>query len=125
VGGELGGHAAHLPSAHGVGLTGEREGTRAGTPDLPGRQVQVDEAEAAHGAGHRMVQPLAPQREARRRARDEVRGSADQRRVDAAQRGGTLRRPPRRHRGDLLEPGGVLADVLTVEHVVLDARLQQ
>jgi hypothetical protein len=58
-------------------------------------------------------------------AGDEVRGSAQERGVDATHWGGALRRPLRRHGSDPLEPGGVVTDVLTAEQLVLDARPQQ
>ncbi len=63
VAGQQVGQAAGLTAAHGVGLTGQREGAGADFADLAGGQVQVDQGVVLGAAGAGLVQPHAPQRE--------------------------------------------------------------
>ncbi len=52
------GHATHFSSAHGVGLSGEREGSHAGLADAAADQVTVDDAAYLVRARGRLVHSL-------------------------------------------------------------------
>ncbi|MNX52665.1 hypothetical protein D3C86_833500 [compost metagenome] len=63
VAGQQVGQTAGFPPAHGIWLTGEGERSGAGTTDLPGGQVQIDQCTVFRAAGGGLVKPHAPQRQ--------------------------------------------------------------
>src|SRR5688572_30552048 len=90
VGREGGRQAAHLAPAHRVRLSGEAEGTRARTPELPGGEVQADEGRVLRGAAGGLVESLAIERERGPRACEPARRRDDVVGPDAANLGGSL-----------------------------------
>ena len=82
------GQAADFAPAHRVGLPGQREGTSPRLADLPGRQVQMDDAGVVVRAMHRLVESLAIQRQGRPTAGEPARRLDDIRRVHTADFGG-------------------------------------
>ena len=52
---------AGFPTAHGIGLTGQGERSCAGTANLSGGQMQIDQRAVFGAASGRLIQPHAPQ----------------------------------------------------------------
>ena len=70
IAGQLVRQQARLAAAHRVGLAGQRERPGAGLADLPGQQVQVDEAVVLPHADRALVQPHAVEAQEARRPGD-------------------------------------------------------
>ena len=101
------GQAADLAPAHRVGLPGQREGTGPRLADLPGRQVQMNDAGVVVGAVRRLVESLAIQRQGCQRCAEPARRLDDIRRVHAADFGGDGRWILRGDLGQRREAGRV------------------
>ena len=97
------GHGADFAPAHGVRLAGQRERAHARPADLAGGQMQVDQRRRVGRAVPRLVQPLAPERQRRRRLAEPARRLQDVGGRHLADTGGDLGR----HAAQLFEQGGI------------------
>ncbi len=134
VGGEQVGQPPHLPPPHGVGLAGERERARTGTPDLPAGQVQVDEGRVLVGAAAALVEALAV--EAQRRGagtagggfslaqREPARGRGELHLGDAADLGHPRGRAVAHGGLECLEARGVRRDVAGIHPALPEHEVQ-
>src|SRR2546421_7772876 len=108
------GHPSDLAPAHGVGLSGEAEGPSARLADLAGGQMQVDERRVLCRAARGLVQPLAIERERRRRLCEKPGGLDDVDLRDAAGGRGSPGRELAYRLAHRLETLRVAADVALV-----------
>ena len=103
-------HAADLAPTHGVRLSGEGQRPRARPTDVTGGEVQVDQRDVLVGALHRLVQPLAVERERGRRPGEQACRGHDIVHGKAAQTGDSTRRGFGHRGANLIETAGVIAD---------------
>ncbi len=81
-------HAADFAAAHGVGLSGEGEGTAAGLADFSGDEGEGDEGDIFVGADSGLIESHGPKGEEAAIAAEEVGGLGDVGGVEAGDFGG-------------------------------------
>ena len=125
--GELIGESADLPSAHRIGLAGERERTHAWLADAAGDQVAVDDSTDLIGALRRLVHPLRKAGDHFQRHPEQLEETGD---VRLGEPGGLrgrcrVRRDLARLRQCFRQAGGIRADIFVVERPGVGEMRQQ
>ena len=118
------GEATDFTPAHGIGLPGQREGTGPRLADLPGCQVQMDDAGIVVGAVRRLVEALAIQRQRSASAAEPARGLDDIRCLDATDIGNDCRRVLCGDPGQRRETAGMRFDIWRIDQAFGDQHVE-
>ncbi len=122
--GKQGGHASGFPATHGVGLSGETERPGPGTANLPGRQMQIDEAAIFVGAVTGLVEPLTPKGKNAGRRSKGLGSSAELRFGNMADFGDPLRGIILNPRLEFIPAFGMSYDIFPINEIFPDQDME-